>query len=90
MLFILIPIAWLTVLTLFVCVCRVAADADVDPSTIAATPAGPIGERLVLSRFLPSQGAPPARARRPHARGARLQPGHPAARRSRALTHGIR
>jgi hypothetical protein len=88
MLFLLIPIAWLAVLTLFVCLCRVAADADVDPSS-AVVPYGPIGQRIVLARLAASAGAPATR-RRPHSAGsARLPSGRSAGRR-RGAAHGTR
>jgi hypothetical protein len=84
MLFILIPIAWLALLTLLVCVCRIAARADVEPSLLA-TPATPV-ESIALSRNV--LAAPPAR--RSHPRRPRLAAQRPTARRSRLAAHGIR
>lgn len=88
MLFILIPIVWLAVLALFVCICRVAADADLDPAG-AVAPYGPIGERLVLSRFSRSPIAA-SRVRRPHARTAGHSSARAGASARRAATHGVR
>jgi hypothetical protein len=88
MLILLIPIAWLAVLTLLVCLCRVAARADADPSS-AVVPYGPIGQRIVLSRLAASSGAP-TRLRRSHATGGvGLLSGRSAGRR-RGAAHGVR
>jgi hypothetical protein len=89
MLWLLIPIAWLAVLTLFVCLCRVAADADVDPSS-AAVPYGPIGQRIALSR-LPARSGTPARVMRSHGRStARILAGRTGSGRRRGAAHGVR
>jgi hypothetical protein len=49
MLLILIPIAWLTVVTLFVAICRTAARGDAAPERPAAQPiARAVGEGLLL------------------------------------------
>jgi hypothetical protein len=85
MLFILIPIAWLALLTLLVCICRIAARADVEPSLLA-TPATRVAESIALSRTV--LAAPPAR--RSHPRRPRLAAQRPTARRSRLAAHGIR
>lgn len=85
MLFIVIPIAWLAVITLFIAVCRVAAGGDAEPSLAADLSSGSIGERLVLSdaHFAPVPHSGRAhRARRP------LSAGHPA-RRRRVAASGI-
>lgn len=87
MLFVLIPTAWLAVLTLLVCVCRVAADADVDPGSIAPAVPGPIGERLILSAR-PNASGHLLRRRNTHP--PRLQAVRPTVRRRRVTTHGIR
>ena len=86
MLFILIPIAWLAILTLFVAVCRIAADADAERASLPRSPSGPIGVRLVLSR---APSALAAQARRPHRRHP-LQTRRPTPRRRRVAAHGIR
>jgi hypothetical protein len=65
MLLLLIPIAWLTVLTLFVALCRVAAQGDAQLSASAPALSGPIGMKLTLSQ---APAAPTASARRPHRR----------------------
>ena len=65
MLFILIPITWLAVLTLFVAVCRAAADGDGQLSPSAPALSGPIGTKLVLA---PASATPTGAARRPHFR----------------------
>lgn len=85
MLFILIPIAWLAMLTVLVAICRAAADGDAEPSA-GGLPCGPIGERLVLSQA-PSMRAP--HTGRAHRTTPRLRSGQPA-RRRRVAAHGIR
>jgi hypothetical protein len=87
MLWLLIPIAWIAVLTLFVCLCRIAADADVDPAG-AAVLYGPIGQRIVLSRFSPSPGTP-SRIRRSPGHST-VGPMHRHAGRRRGAAHGVR
>ncbi|HTZ85849.1 MAG TPA: hypothetical protein VMB05_04195 [Solirubrobacteraceae bacterium] len=62
MLLVLIPIAWLAILTLFVAVCRAAADGDAQLSPLAPPLSGPIGTKLVLSHGATA----PAGTRRPH------------------------
>ena len=47
MLFYVIPIAWLSVLTLLVAICRAASDGDANPSNELGAVA--LGERIVLS-----------------------------------------
>jgi hypothetical protein len=90
MLWLLIPIAWLAVLTLFVCLCRIAADADVDPSS-AAVPYGPIGQRIVLSRFSTTSSSAPSRSRRSHGRStATFLPRRAGSGRRRGAAHGFR
>jgi hypothetical protein len=87
MLWLVIPIAWIAVLTLFVCLCRIAADADVDPASVAV-PHGPIGQRIVLSRFAPSPGTSPRIRRSPgHSTSG---PMHRHAGRRRGAAHGVR
>jgi hypothetical protein len=80
MLFILIPIAWLGVLTLIVTLCHTAAHGDAQLSGTVAPQSGPIGLRLTLS----STSAQPRELRRPHRRP---RPRHvPATARRRRLT----
>ncbi len=67
MLFILIPIAWLGVLTLFVALCHTAAQGDAQLSAAAPAPSGSIGLRLTLSA---APAAPSRELRRPHRRQA--------------------
>jgi hypothetical protein len=87
MLFLLIPIAWLSILELLVAVCRAAAQGDAQFSTPAQAPPGSIGFKLILSRASsPLPGAP----RRPHRRTA-LRRVPAASTRRRSLTaHGGR
>src|SRR5947208_68637 len=61
MLFILISIAWLSVLALLVAVCRTAADDDSKSRSRAPSSVGPIAVRVSLSRS-------PPRPRRPRQR----------------------
>jgi hypothetical protein len=87
MLFILIPTAWLGVLTLIVALCRTAAQGDVQPDGAAPAPSGPIGVRLTLAA---TPAGPSRELRRPHRR---LTPhGVPAAttRRRRHAAHSGR
>lgn len=49
MLILLIPMAWLSVLLLLVCICRVAAGAEANPAAAGAARAD-IGQRIVLLR----------------------------------------
>jgi hypothetical protein len=65
MLLILIPIAWLAVLTLLVAACRVAAQGDAQLSSSARTPIASIGLKLILPR---EPSSLPIAARRPHRR----------------------
>jgi hypothetical protein len=85
MLFILIPIAWLSILALFVAVCRAAADGDAQLSPAAPPLSGPIGTRLVLAHDLL---APARSARRPHRRQAPQRVAATASRRRRLAAHG--
>jgi hypothetical protein len=63
MLFILIPAAWLLVLSLVVAVCRSAADADRARDSSEKLSSAPIGPRLTLAT---SPRELPAAPRRPH------------------------
>jgi hypothetical protein len=63
MLFILIPAAWLLVLSLVVAVCRIAADADGARDSSEKLSTAPIGPKLTLATS-PRELPPPAR--RPH------------------------
>ena len=84
MLLILIPIAWLAVLTVFVAICRIAAEADAEPSPFAGSPTGPIGLRVTLSRA-------PRPPRATHTRRGELLEGRRRApRRRQVAAHGIR
>jgi hypothetical protein len=67
MLFILIPAAWLLVLSLIVAVCRTAADADRARDLSETLGSAPIGPKLTLAT---SPRELPAPARRPHAQRA--------------------
>ncbi len=71
MLFILIPIIWLALLSLFVAVCRVAAEGDAQLASQAQTPGGQIGMKLTLSRA-PSTHS--VRTRRAYGPGALARP----------------
>ena len=86
MLLLLIPIAWLVLLTLFVALCRVAAQGDAQLVASAPALSGPIGLKLILS-----QAATPASAsaRRPH-RPQKPQGIPAAARRRRVAAHSGR
>jgi hypothetical protein len=85
MLFILIPITWLAILTVFVALCRAAAQGDVQMLASAQAPSPPIGIALKLSRRThpharalrqPRAGyAASATARGGRARGARCAAG---------------
>jgi hypothetical protein len=86
MLFILIPIIWLAVLTLFVAVCRVAAEGDAQLVSQAQTPASRIGVKLTLSRT-PSPHA--SRTRRAYGAAALAGPST-SSRLSRATAHAGR
>lgn len=87
MLFVLIPIAWLAILALFVCVCRAAADGDAQLSPAAPPLAGPIGTRLVLSQ---APAGPAGATRRPHRRLAPQRVAATATRRRRLTAHSGR
>ncbi len=63
LLFILIPAAWLLVLSLIVAVCRTAADADGARDRSEELSSAPIGQKLTLATS-PREVRPPAR--RPH------------------------
>jgi hypothetical protein len=63
MLFILIPAAWLFVLSLIVAICRTAADADRARDLSEKLSSAPIGLKVTLST---SPGELPPPARRPH------------------------
>jgi hypothetical protein len=67
MLFILIPAAWLLVLSVIVAVCRSAADADGARDLSEKLSSAPIGPKLTLAT-IPRELPPPAR--RPHAQRA--------------------
>jgi hypothetical protein len=84
MLFILIPIAWLTVLSLLVAICRVAAEGDARPAGPGRTREELIGIELMLS---PS----PAHAgqRRLHGRRTLARPSMATGRR-RIAAHSLR
>jgi hypothetical protein len=84
-LFFLIPSAWLAVLALLVCVCRIAADADAAP-TSGIVPSGPIGERIILSH---TPVALPPDSRRPHDQREALRSRRPQ-RRRQAVAHAGR
>lgn len=71
MLFILIPIIWLAVLSLFVAVCRVAAEGDAQLASQTRTPGGQIGIKLALSR---APSAHSSRTRRAYGSGALTRP----------------
>jgi hypothetical protein len=85
MLLLLIPAAWLGILTVMVAVCHTAAHGDAQLSNSAPPLSGSIGIRLRLD----GAGASPSRARRPHRR---LRPRHvpAAATRRRATAHSAR
>jgi hypothetical protein len=70
MLFILIPTAWLALLSLFAAICRVAAEGDAGRSAPGRPQADLIGVRLVLSR---DASTPSARPRRWQTRGTPVQ-----------------
>jgi hypothetical protein len=87
MLFLLIPIVWLSILALLVAVCRAAAQGDAQFSAPAQTSSGSIGFKLILAR---ASSPLPAAARRPHRRPT-LQRVPAASTRRRSLTaHGGR
>lgn len=86
MLFILIPIAWLAILSLFAAVCRAAAEGDARPTAPGRKHADLIGARLVLSR---APSTLPARPRRWHGRTSQAQP-HVAARTRRLAARDLR
>ncbi len=69
MLFILIPIAWLAVLSLLVAVCRVAAEGDLQPTRVRSSREDLIGIKLTLS-----PAASRAGHRRLHARKTLARP----------------
>jgi hypothetical protein len=85
MLLLLIPAAWLGILTILVAVCHTAAHGDAQLSAGAPPLSGPIGMRLRLDGPVAS----PSRARRPHRR---LRPRHvpAAAARRRTAAHSAR
>jgi hypothetical protein len=84
MLFILIPIAWLAVLSLLVAICRVAAEGDARPAVPGRSRNELIGVKLALS---PS--AAHAGQRRLHGRRTLTQPGLATGRR-RIAAHTLR
>ncbi|HWG09795.1 MAG TPA: hypothetical protein VN672_12410 [Solirubrobacteraceae bacterium] len=87
MLFILIPTAWLGVLTLLVALCHTAADGDTQMSGAVPPASGPIGVKLTLA----AQAPRPAReARRPHRRPAPRHVPAATARRRRLTAHSGR
>ena len=65
MLFILIPIAWIGVITLFVALCHTAAQGDAHMSGVASAPSASIGLKLTLS---PAPQTRSRELRRPHSR----------------------
>lgn len=73
MLLILIPTAWLALLILLVCVCRIAADADAKPSSLQAMRSASIREQPAPSLRLSARARHGARRRAhsPHLHGAR-------------------
>jgi hypothetical protein len=87
MLFILIPIAWLGVLTLIVTLCHTAAHGDAQLSGAVPPASGPIGVRLTLDAAPPS---PSRELRRPHRRPAPRHVPAAAARRRRLAAHSGR
>jgi hypothetical protein len=87
MVFILIPIAWLGVLTVVVTLCHTAARGDAQLSGAVAPASGPIGVRLTLASLAP---APTPAARRPHRRPAPRHVPAATARRRRIAAHSSR
>jgi hypothetical protein len=85
MLFLLIPIAWLSILTLLVAVCRVAAQGDEQLSSRAQAPPVSIGFKLTLPR---EPSPPPTAARRPHRRTALRRVPAASTRRRSLAPHG--
>jgi hypothetical protein len=87
MLFLLIPIAWLSILAMLVAVCRAAAQGDAQFSAPEQASPGSIGFKLILAR---ASSPLPATPRRPHRRTA-LRRVPAASTRRRSLTaHGGR
>lgn len=94
MLLVLIPVAWIGVVTLLVILCRMAARADAPPSAAAEASPHWVGDGLALWEAPPAsalagswrlqdatrrrQAVPPLRRRRPSARKRRI------------ATHGVR
>ena len=87
MLFLLIPIAWLSILALLVAVCRAAAQGDAQFSAPAQASPGSIGFKLILAR---ASSPLPATARRPHGRTALRHGPAASTRRRRLAAHGGR
>jgi hypothetical protein len=93
MLFILIPLAWLTVMTVIVAVCRMAAHADAAPGTLAETQPGSLRDGLVLAEdptALALQTRRLLHDRRPLQDKRALQGRRPASRQRRIAAHGTR
>jgi hypothetical protein len=84
MLFILIPIAWLAVLSLLVAICRVAAEGDSRP-----VGPGPKRNELIGVKLTLSPATAHAGQRRLHGRRTLSQPGIAAGRR-RIAAHTLR
>jgi hypothetical protein len=84
MLFILIPIAWLAVLSLLVAICRVAAEGDATPAGAGRPREELIGTKLRLSPMPAHAGQ-----RRLHGRRTLSRPGTAAGRR-RIAAHSLR
>ncbi len=86
MLFILIPIAWLAVLSLLAAVCRVAANGDSREVRPAGSHAELIGVRIVLAPDSSPTRSALALRREGHGEGTRNRP---AIRRRRIAVHGL-
>jgi hypothetical protein len=84
MLLILIPIAWLAVLSLLVAICRVAAEGDAHPAGARRSQEELIGIKLTLSPVASHAGQ-----RRLHGRRTLLRTGI-AGGRQRTAAHGLR
>jgi hypothetical protein len=87
MLFLLIPIVWLSILALLVGVCRAAAQGDAQFSAPAQASPGSIGFKLTLAR---APSPLPAASRRPHRRTTLRRVPAASTRRRRLTAHGGR
>jgi hypothetical protein len=87
MLFLLIPIVWLSILALLVAVCRAAAQGDAQFSAPAQRSPGSIGFKLILAR---ASSPLPTAARRPHGRTALRHVPAASTRRRSLAAHGGR